>query len=60
MAAPSKRLRVGVVGAGEVAQVVHLPTLSLLCHLFTTTVVCDLSLKVRATYHRIKCTDFSI
>ncbi|QIW95127.1 hypothetical protein AMS68_000645 [Peltaster fructicola] len=40
-----KRLRVGVVGAGEVAQVVHLPVLSLLSHLYTTTAICDVSRK---------------
>lgn len=28
-----KKLRVGIVGAGEVAQVIHLPTLALLNHL---------------------------
>ncbi|CAJ2504317.1 Uu.00g117110.m01.CDS01 [Anthostomella pinea] len=39
------RLRVGMLGAGEVAQVVHLPVLSLLNHIFTTTIICDLSRK---------------
>lgn len=47
-------LRVGVIGAGEVAQVIHLPCLSLLSHLFTTTVICDLSKKVRCTSNFLK------
>lgn len=46
MAQEQKRLRVGIIGAGEVAQVIHLPVLSLLAHLYTTTIVCDLSKKV--------------
>lgn len=36
-------LRVGVIGAGEVAQVIHLPTLSLLSHLYQVTSICDIS-----------------
>ncbi|CRG92783.1 hypothetical protein PISL3812_09850 [Talaromyces islandicus] len=36
-------LRVGVIGAGEVAQVIHLPTLSLLSHLYQVVSVCDIS-----------------
>ncbi|KAF2207017.1 hypothetical protein CERZMDRAFT_71902 [Cercospora zeae-maydis SCOH1-5] len=43
MAETQKRLRVGVIGAGEVAQVIHLPVLSLLSHLFITTAICDIS-----------------
>ncbi|KAL1589094.1 hypothetical protein WHR41_02107 [Cladosporium halotolerans] len=39
------RLRVGVLGAGEVAQVIHLPTLALLSHLYTVTAICDISEK---------------
>lgn len=39
-------LRVGIIGAGEVAQVIHLPVLSMLSHLFTTTIICDISQKV--------------
>ncbi len=38
-------LRVGVIGAGEVAQVIHLPTLSLLPHLYTIIAICDISPK---------------
>jgi predicted dehydrogenase len=37
--------RVGVIGAGEVAQAVHLPTLSLLTHLYTVVAICDVSPK---------------
>lgn len=37
------QLRVGLIGAGEVAQVIHLPVLALLSHLYKTTVICDLS-----------------
>jgi predicted dehydrogenase len=36
-------LKVGVIGAGEVAQVIHLPTLSLLSHLYQTVSICDIS-----------------
>lgn len=36
-------LRVGIIGAGEVAQCVHLPTLALLSHLFSVTAICDIS-----------------
>ena len=36
-------LRVGIIGAGEVAQVIHLPTLSLLSHLYTVVAICDIS-----------------
>lgn len=36
-------LRVGIIGAGEVAQVIHLPTLSLLSHLFNVVAICDVS-----------------
>lgn len=42
MASPTV-LRVGIIGAGEVTQVIHLPTLSLLTHLFTVTALCDVS-----------------
>ncbi len=36
-------LGVGVIGAGEVAQVIHLPTLSLLSNLYTVVAICDVS-----------------
>ncbi|KAL1625998.1 hypothetical protein SLS56_007056 [Neofusicoccum ribis] len=42
MSSPQK-LRVGIIGAGEVAQVIHLPVLSLLSHLYSVTAVCDIS-----------------
>lgn len=40
-----KVLRVGIIGCGEVAQVIHLPTLHLLNHLYTVTAICDVSQK---------------
>ncbi|KAK4695211.1 hypothetical protein P7C71_g2498, partial [Lecanoromycetidae sp. Uapishka_2] len=40
-----KVLRVGIIGAGEVAQVIHLPTLNLLSHLYSVVAISDLSLK---------------
>ncbi|KAL9086062.1 MAG: hypothetical protein Q9165_007274 [Trypethelium subeluteriae] len=43
-AAPSGRVvRVGIVGCGMVTQVVHIPTLSFLSHLFQVTYLCDVS-----------------
>ncbi|CAF9912555.1 MAG: hypothetical protein HETSPECPRED_000971 [Heterodermia speciosa] len=36
-------LRVGIIGAGEVAQVIHLPTLSLLSRLYIVVAICDIS-----------------
>lgn len=50
MAAVQKHLRVGVVGAGEVAQVIHLPVLSMLSHLYTISIICDLSKKVETIF----------
>ena len=41
--AESKKLRVGIIGAGEVAQVIHIPTLQLLDHLYSIVAICDLS-----------------
>ena len=38
-------LRVGVIGAGEVAQVIHLPNLQLMNHLYTVSAICDVSQK---------------
>ena len=40
---PPRRVRVGIVGCGEVTQVIHLPTLIFLSHLFHITVLCDVS-----------------
>ncbi|EST05101.1 Oxidoreductase, N-terminal [Kalmanozyma brasiliensis GHG001] len=42
MSVPQK-LRVGVVGAGEVTQVVHLPTLKFLSDQYAVTAICDVS-----------------
>ncbi|RAO73750.1 uncharacterized protein BHQ10_009762 [Talaromyces amestolkiae] len=39
-------LNVGIIGAGEVAQVIHLPTLTLLSHLYQIISICDISLPV--------------
>ncbi|KAI5776260.1 hypothetical protein EDC01DRAFT_777860 [Geopyxis carbonaria] len=39
----SQRLRVGILGAGQVAQVVHLPTLALLDELYETVAIADVS-----------------
>ncbi|RDL40120.1 Uncharacterized protein BP5553_00099 [Venustampulla echinocandica] len=41
----SKVLRVGVIGGGDVAQVIHLPILQLLSHLYTVKIICDISKK---------------
>ena len=37
------RIRVGVVGCGEVTQIIHLPTLSQLADRFEVTALCDIS-----------------
>ena len=39
----SQILRVGILGAGDVAQTIHLPTLSLLTHLYSVVAICDIS-----------------
>lgn len=36
-------LKVGIIGTGEVAQAVHLPTIALLSHLFKVVAICDIS-----------------
>jgi predicted dehydrogenase len=46
----SKLIRVGVVGCGEVAQIIHLPTLRDLSDLFEVTALCDIS---RAVLERV-------
>src|SRR4051812_18583138 len=38
-----RRLRVGVIGCGEVAQIIHLPTLTQLADRFEVTALCDVS-----------------
>jgi predicted dehydrogenase len=43
----SARIRVGVVGCGEVTQIMHLPTLAQLADLFEVTALCDVSPRVR-------------
>jgi predicted dehydrogenase len=40
------RIRVGVVGCGEVAQIIHLPTLAQLSDRFEVTALCDISATV--------------
>ena len=42
------RIRIGVIGCGSVAQIVHLPTLYQLSDLFEVTAICDVSDKVLA------------
>jgi len=40
------RIRLGIVGCGEVVQIIHLPTLALLPDHFTVTALCDVSVVV--------------
>jgi predicted dehydrogenase len=40
---PERRIRVGVIGCGEAAQILHLPTLSQLADRFEVTALCDIS-----------------
>ncbi len=40
------KLRIGIVGCGEVTQVIHLPTLAQLSDLFEVTALCDISDRV--------------
>ena len=42
------RIRVGIVGCGEVAQIIHLPSLYQLGDLFEVTAICDVSERVLA------------
>ena len=46
---PVSPLRVGIVGCGEVTQIMHLPTLRQLPSLFTVTALCDVSNEVLQT-----------
>jgi predicted dehydrogenase len=41
-----EQLRVGIVGCGEVAQIIHLPSLNQLADQFTVTALCDVSEQV--------------
>ena len=43
----SQKLKIGVVGCGLVAQVMHLPYLSELSELFELYAICDISARVR-------------
>lgn len=43
MPAPDGRIRVGIIGSGAIAQIIHLPALRQLRHLFEVTALCDLS-----------------
>ncbi len=44
-----RRLRVGIVGCGEVTQIMHLPSLSFLTEQFEVTALCDVSERVVQT-----------
>ncbi|KAF5325786.1 hypothetical protein D9611_000991 [Ephemerocybe angulata] len=44
--ASDRVIRVGIIGAGEVAQTTHLPTLGLLSHLYKVIALCDVSQKL--------------
>jgi predicted dehydrogenase len=43
MRTESARIRVGVIGCGEVSQIIHLPTLAQLADQFEVTALCDVS-----------------
>ena len=43
MRTESARIRVGVIGCGEVTQIIHLPTLAQLADRFEVTALCDIS-----------------
>ena len=40
------KLRIGLIGCGEVTQILHLPSLHQLADLFTVTALCDVSSQV--------------
>lgn len=40
---PSRILRVGIIGCGEISQVAHIPNINFLAHKFQTTYLCDVS-----------------
>ena len=50
---PLRKLRVGIIGLGEVAQTIHLPTLSLLNNLYTNQAICDISPTLVAHCHSL-------
>jgi len=43
-----RTLQVGIIGAGDVAQIVHIPTFTFLSRLFKIAVICDVSAKTAA------------
>lgn len=43
MASTTQIVRIGLIGCGEIAQVVHIPTLGFLSDLFQITYLCDIS-----------------
>jgi predicted dehydrogenase len=43
MSKPSKVLRVGIIGCGEITQVAHIPTLGFLSDYYRVTFLCDIS-----------------
>jgi predicted dehydrogenase len=49
---PSKRIRIGIVGCGEVTQIMHWPSLSQLGDLYEVTALCDVSSRVLETLGR--------
>jgi predicted dehydrogenase len=42
----TQRIRVGIVGCGEVTQIMHWPSLNQLAHLYEVTALCDISERV--------------
>src|SRR3954452_23208476 len=45
-ASSGRRVRIGVIGCGEVTQIIHLPTLSALADRFAVTALCDVDIGV--------------
>ena len=58
----SRKIRIGIVGCGEVTQIMHWPSLNQLADLYEVTALCDISplvletlgkrLECRGPYHR--------
>ncbi|CAK7227911.1 hypothetical protein SBRCBS47491_006726 [Sporothrix bragantina] len=46
---PSRVVRIGIIGCGEIAQVVHIPTLNFLTDRFRITYLCDVAVGARET-----------